>query len=88
MVGMMDPSMARNIGQDIMMLAEGLAQLSQSIRETRTMLWSALQATQLLDVDKEITSGKRPIESEAANENSLVEETKAQNDELPLELEG
>lgn len=88
MVGMMDPSMARNIGQDIMMLAEGLAQLSQSIRETRTMLWSALQATQLLDVDKEIASGKRPIESEAANENSLVEETKAQNDELPLELEG
>ena len=52
------------------------------------MLWSALQATQLLDVDKEIASGKRPIESEAANENSLVEETKTQNDELPLELEG
>lgn len=37
MVGMMDPSMARNIGQDIMMLAEGLAQLSQSIRETRSI---------------------------------------------------
>jgi len=38
--------------------------LARAARETRTTLWSALQATQLVELDREVATGLRKLEDE------------------------
>jgi hypothetical protein len=40
------------------------ADLARAARETRTTLWSALQATQLVELDREVATGLRKLEDE------------------------
>jgi len=66
--GPTDPMFARTLPgmvgreEDILALAEGLSKLSQATRETRTVLWSALQATQLVHIDREIATGVKAVD--------------------------
>lgn len=70
--GPTDPLFARTLPgmvgreEDILALAEGLAMLSQATRETRTVLWSALQATQLVHIDREIATGVKAVDDTTA----------------------
>lgn len=67
-MSLMDPVLARahpagvSKEEDVLALAESLASLSLATRETRTMLWSALQATQLIHIDREVATGLRQVE--------------------------
>jgi hypothetical protein len=64
------PSLPSMVGreEDILALAEGLAKLSYATRETRTVLWSALQATQLVHIDREIATGVKAVDDNIAVE--------------------
>merc|ERR1719500_331802 len=48
--------------EDLLDLAGALAALARAARETRTTLWSALQATQLVDLDREVATGLRKLD--------------------------
>jgi len=52
--------------EDILALASSLANLSLATRQTRTVLWSALQATQLVDLDREVATGLKEVEDSTA----------------------
>ena len=47
--------------EDILALADSLARLGAASRETRTVLWSSLQATQLIHIDREVATGLRAV---------------------------
>jgi len=66
MMGMMVNNTSKE--EDLLQLAESLSRLSQSTRETRTMLWSALQATQLIHIDMEVATGLKVIEATTNND--------------------
>merc|ERR1719474_438827 len=76
MMGMMVNVNTTSKEEDLLQLAESLSRLGQSTRETRTMLWSALQATQLIHIDMEVATGMRAIEASSNND-----ETKAKPDD-------
>jgi len=54
--------------EDVLDLAGALADLARAARETRTTLWSALQATQLVELDREVATGLRKLEEELPGE--------------------
>jgi hypothetical protein len=56
--------------------AQQVVLLARAARETRTTLWSALQATQLVELDREVATGLRKLDEESSREEqqSKVEE--------------
>jgi len=81
-----DPMFARALPgmvgreEDILALAEGLSKLSQATRETRTVLWSALQATQLVHIDREVATGVKAVQDSIALTDSPSEVPKEETD--------
>jgi len=91
--GPADPMFARALPgmvgreEDILALAEGLSKLSQATRETRTVLWSALQATQLVHIDREIATGVKAVEDSIAIEVIPAEVSKEETNSTAKEAE-
>ena len=66
--------------EDLLDLAGALAALARAARETRTTLWSALQATQLVDLDREVATGLRKLDEV---EQVKVDDTATNEDKAP-----
>lgn len=60
---------------DVLDLAGALADLARAARETRTTLWSALQATQLVELDREVATGLRKLEDELSRNGEEVKDS-------------
>jgi hypothetical protein len=56
-------------------LAGALADLARAARETRTTLWSALQATQLVELDREVATGLRKLEDELSRDGEEIKDS-------------
>jgi hypothetical protein len=61
--------------EDVLDLAGALADLARAARETRTTLWSALQATQLVELDREVATGLRKLEEDLSRHGEEIKDS-------------